>query len=189
MLRNSSYISLIFSLTLGVFSLSTSSAFADDDCCGPKDSSCCPGDLISGGIVGIGVEVAEDVNEENQKPASDNYEQMLGKLLFELMKALGYGSDPSSFTNGSGTTAKPTFAAWKIEALHKGMAKLKKGSVVTGKSDQGGQFKIVVKKAKKKPFVRQFKYKASSKAKPIMVTYKKTAQGISVKWKAKTSGQ
>jgi hypothetical protein len=187
-------ISFIVYLVLGVFSLSASSAFAEDDCCGPKDSSCCPGDLISGGAMGIAVEIAEDVNEENQKPASDNYEEMLGKLLFELMKALGAGpSDPSAFTNTGGTATKPTFTAWKIEALHAGMAKLKKGSVVTGKSDQGGQFRIVVKKAKKKPFVRQFKYKASSKAKPVMVTYKKTAKGISVKWKAlskaKSSGQ
>ena len=128
--------------------------------------------------MGIAVEIAEDVNEENQKPASDNFEQMLGKLLFELMKTLGYGADPSSFTHGNGTTSKPTFAAWKIEALHAGMAKLKKGSVVTGKSDQGGQFKSVVKKAKKKPFARRFKYKASSKAEPVVVTYKKPKKGF-----------
>jgi hypothetical protein len=179
----------LFTLLLFV----SSSSFAQDtdegkDCCGPDDSSCCPGQLITGGIMGIAVEVAEDVAAENTKPAEVPLsEEWLGKALYSLMKKLGFGDHLESSSTTS--SSKPNFSAIKIKAIHAMLSKLKKGSKVTGRSAIGGRFKLIVKKAKNKPFFRRFTYKPSTKSNTLLVDYKTTPQGISFTWKDTKSKQ
>jgi hypothetical protein len=177
-----------FAFTLFVAALALPGVALAQDCCGPESSSCCPGDLITGGgLLAAGVEVAEATAEEADQPATHGPDEALGKLLLKLMNKLGYGEGGGGDEDADESTAsKPTIPAAEIEAIYAALYDLKVGSRVTGPSGSGkGKFTLVVKKATRKPFSRTFVYKPSKKARPLLIIWKETAKGFSVTAKRK----